>query len=84
LTRRGTKEARGFTESQLSSPSKEEMVKIEIFEAGKPVMRLLQKVLVLGQQTIILLIFAEIDPYSDIVLHMPGNDRNDMHIATRD
>ena len=52
--------------------------------AGKPVMRSLQKVLILGQQTILLLIFAKTDQYSDIVLHMPGNDNNGMHISTRD
>jgi hypothetical protein len=60
------------------------MVKIEILGAGKPVTPSLQKVLALGQQTILLLIFAKTDQYSDIVLHMPGNDRNEMHIATRE
>ena len=52
--------------------------------AGKPVTPSLQKVLALGQQTILLLIFAKTDQYSDNVLHMPGNDGNEMHIATRD
>jgi hypothetical protein len=48
--------------------------------AGKPVTPSLQKVLALGQQTILLFIFAKTDPYYDIVLHMPGNDRNEMHM----
>jgi hypothetical protein len=52
--------------------------------AGKPVTPSLQKVLALGQQTILLLIFAKTNQYSDIVLHMPGNDSNEMHIATRE
>jgi hypothetical protein len=60
------------------------MVKIEILGAGKPVTPSLQKVLALGQQTILLVIFAKTDQYSDIVLHMPGNDSNEMHIAARD
>ena len=46
-------------------------------------MRLLRGVLVLGTQTILLVIFVKTDPYSDIVLHMPGNYNNEMHIATR-
>jgi hypothetical protein len=45
-------------------------------------MRLLQKVLVLGQQAILLFNFPKTNPYSDIVLHVPGNDSNEMHIES--